>query len=90
MLNKIKQSLRITHNALDIEVQDLIDAARADLHISGVLKLDDEDPLIIRAITVYSKANFGLDNADSEKYQESYNSLKTHLALSGEYNGSDV
>jgi len=90
MLNKIKQSLRINHNALDIEVQDLIDAARADLRISGVLKLDDEDPLIIRAITVYSKANFGLDNADSKKYQESYNSLKTHLGLSGEYNGSDV
>lgn len=90
MLNKIKQSLRITHNALDNEIQDLIDAARADLRISGVVKLDETDSLIIRAITVYSKANFGLDNTDSEKYQQSYDSLKTHLALSGEYNGSNV
>ena len=90
MLNKIKQSLRITHNALDNEIQDLINAARADLRISGVVKLDETDSLIIRAITVYSKANFGLDNADSEKYQQSYDSLKTHLALSGEYNGSNV
>ncbi|WHP43832.1 head-tail connector protein [Lysinibacillus boronitolerans] len=90
MLNKIKQSLRITHNSLDNEIQDLIDAARADLRISGVVKLDETDSLIIRAITVYSKANFGLDNADSEKYQQSYDSLKTHLALSGEYNGSNV
>lgn len=87
MLEKIKKSLRVTHNSLDVEIQDLIDAALADLRISGVVILDFTDPLIIRAVTVYCKAQFGLENADSEKYQSSYESLKTHLSLSGEYNG---
>lgn len=86
MLEKIKKSLRITHNLLDDEIQDLIDSAIADLRISGITKLDETDILIIRAVTVYCKANFGLENQDSEKYQASYDSLKNHLALCGDYN----
>lgn len=87
MLEKIKKSLRITHNSLDDEIQDLIDGALADLRISGIVNINQTDALIIRAVTIYCKANFGLENTDSEKYQTSYNSLKTHLSLSGEYNG---
>lgn len=86
MLEKIKKSLRITHTSLDDEIRDLINAALADLRISGVVNLLETDPLIIRAVTVYCKANFGLDNPNSEKYQASYESLKNHLSLSGEYN----
>ena len=41
--------------------------------------------LIKRAIILYCKANFGLDNKDSEKYNKSYDLLKQHLALSGDY-----
>ena len=43
------------------------------------------DPLIKRAISLYAKAHFGLDNADSEKYMAAFTSLKTHLTLSAEY-----
>ena len=86
MLEKIKKSLRISISQLDDEVQDLIDAAILDLSISGVINFTDDDPIILRAIIIYCKANFGLDNADSEKYQSSYNSLKNHLALCGDYN----
>lgn len=87
MLLKIKQALRISHNALDDEIQDLIDEAKLDLSISGVKKIDEDDILISRAIKIYSKANFGLANDESEKYQKSYESLKNHLALCGDYNG---
>lgn len=86
MLEKIKKSLRITHTSLDDEILDLINAALADLRISGVVNFIETDPLIIRAVTVYCKANFGLDNPNSEKFQASYDSLKNHLSLSGEYN----
>lgn len=44
------------------------------------------DSLIKRAITLYVKANFGWDNPDAERLQESYVMLKQHLALSGDYN----
>lgn len=87
MLSKIKQALRITHDALDAEILDLIAAAKLDLSISGVQVVEEEDPLIIRAITLYSKAHFGLSNEESEKYLEGYKSLKIHLALCGEYHG---
>ncbi|MFQ7298305.1 MAG: head-tail connector protein [Clostridium sp.] len=86
MLEKVKLALRIKSNSLDLEIQDLIESAKADLNISGVKNLDEEDPLIIQAVKTYCKANFGLDNKDSEKYQKSYDMLKQHLSLCGEYN----
>ena len=86
MLNKVKEALRLSHSALDDEVLDLIEACKMDLKISGIKKIDDTDPLIIRAIIVYCKSEFGFDNADSEKFKSSYEALKTHLALCGDYN----
>lgn len=86
MLEKVKLALRIKSNSLDLDIQDLIESAKADLNISGVKNLDEEDPLIIQAVKTYCKANFGLDNKDSEKYQKSYDMLKQHLSLCGEYN----
>ncbi|WP_286316174.1 head-tail connector protein [Romboutsia ilealis] len=87
MLEKVRASLRIKNNKFDEEIRDLIDSAFIDLKISGVNTVSKEtDPLIIQAIKTYCKANFGLDNKDSEKYQKSYDSIKEHLALCGEYN----
>lgn len=80
--------LRISHTHFDEEILDLIEAARADLLLGGIKseKVEDEnDALIKRAIICYVKAEFGLDNADAEKYRESYNMLKRHLMLSSEY-----
>ena len=93
MLNDIKNSLRINGNDLDVEILDLIEAAKADLVLSGVheSKVQDTDPLIRRAITVYCKANFGYEDPKlAERFQESYISLKHHLTLSVEYTVGDV
>lgn len=86
MLEKVKNSLRVSGNAFDIEIADLIEAAKLDLKISGVVKINDDDALIQRAITVYCKANFGYDNAEAERFQNSYDMLKQHLSLAGDYN----
>lgn len=88
--NSVKSALRIslTTNAFDEEVSDLIAAAQNDLRLSGVADnkaTDEADPLIRRAITVYAKANFGFDNPDAERLQQSYEMIKTHLTLSMEY-----
>jgi uncharacterized phage protein (predicted DNA packaging) len=87
LLTEIKRDLRITNDGFDGEVQDLINGAKQDLILSGVLqaKVVDTDPLIKRAVSLYAKAHFGLDNADSEKYMAAFTSLKTHLTLSSEY-----
>ena len=86
MLEKIKQSLRIKNNAFNDEIMDLINACKKDLETAGVKNIDEEDSLIIQAVKTYCKANYGLDNKDSEKYQESYEMQKQKLSLCGDYN----
>lgn len=89
LLISVRRCLRISREGIfDEEISDLIRAARKDLSLGGVLPdrvNDDKDPLIKRAIVTYAKAEFGLDNPDSEKYRASYQMLRTHLMLSSEY-----
>jgi len=92
MLEDIKNSLRVNGDDLNVEIQDLIESAKADLILSGVHKdkVKDDDPLIKRAVTVYCKANFGYEDPRLlERFQESYISLKHHLTLSVEYTVGD-
>ena len=103
-INDVKNYLRISTDALDIEVQDLIDAAVADLKLSGVdpdkIILEDvvveeetvteADPLIRRAVTLYCKAHFGYDNPDHDKLLKSYDMLKNHLTLADDYRVGDA
>lgn len=87
LTDDIKLALRIKTTAYDAEVNDLIGAAQADLKTSGILdtKTTSDDTLIKRAVTLYAKSHFGLDNEDSGKYQIAYDSLRNHLCLSTEY-----
>lgn len=92
LIDELRTILRIgeTQTAFDSEIHPLIDAAKADLKLSGVSEAkteDEEDPLIKRAITIYVKAHFGWDNPDAERLQQSYDMLKMHLTLSQEYTG---
>lgn len=87
LLDDVKDALRVSGNALDTEIQDLIAAAKADLQLSGVhpTRIVDTDPLIRRAVVVYCKAHFGWDNPEADRFAQSYLMLKTHLTLSAEY-----
>ncbi len=90
MLEKIKGILRISDDDFNIEITGLINACKADLKLAGIVKDSDTDPLIERAISIYCKANFGIDNPDFDKYNTSYNMLKNHLAVSKEYTTEEV
>jgi len=90
MLEAIRKALRIKNTVFDDEINDLINACKLDLSISGIKIIDDTDPLIKQAVKTYVKANFGLDNKDGEKYMESYEAIKRHLALCGDYNVDPV
>ena len=80
-----RKLLRITSDAMDDEIIDLLAAALGDLDLSGVVNLS-VDPNIKRAISLYLKWQFGYDNPDADKLQRAYESLKGHLSLAGEYN----
>jgi len=89
LIDDVKTYLRIStaNTAYNTEITDLIAAAIADLKLSGVTaeKAVDTDTLIKRAIVTYVKANFGWNNPDAEKLQNSYEMLKNHLTLSADY-----
>ena len=87
-LASVRLSVRNTSTAFDSEITDLINAARADLVLGGVLEdkaNDESDPLILRAVQTYVKAEFGLDNPDADKYRAAYKELRNGLTLSDSY-----
>lgn len=84
MLEKVKLALRITTDAFDSEIQDLIDAALADLGIAGVTTITETDPLIIRAVTTFCRANFGQPD-DYDKLKYSYDEQKAQLQVATGY-----
>jgi hypothetical protein len=92
LIEEVKSDLRIVTNAFDSEITELIDSAILDLKLAGIinsklLTLDTATPdsLLVRAIKLYCKSNFGIGNTDMERYDKTYQSLKMHLCLSAEY-----
>ena len=82
ILGKVRLALRITTQAFDTELTDLIEAGLADLGIAGV---DGEnailsDPLIIRAIITYCKMNFGAPD-EYDRLKRSYDEQKAQMGM---------
>lgn len=72
-------ALRITTNAFDDELTDLISAALEDMGIAGVVIDDDTDAIIVRAVITYCKMSFGLPE-DYDKLKKSYDEQKAQLS----------
>ena len=87
LTEKMRAALRISSKSDKIteEINDCIAACKKDLQDVGVKRLDETDALIVRAITLYVKAEFGF-NDNAEKFHNSYEILKVHLSMSSEYN----
>ena len=86
MLSKIKHALRIDGEEHDDELNDLISAAKREIVEAGasVDKVLDTDELIIRACTLYCKANFGYDD-EKERFARLFERLLIKLALLSSY-----
>ena len=87
LTEKMRAALRISSTSEKIteEINDCIAACKADMKNDGVKVIRETDGLIIRAITLYCKAEFGFNNA-AEQFRKSYDALKMRLSLSAEYN----
>lgn len=72
------------------EVLALAQAAVADLGIAGVYVVDEKDSLTYQAVRLYCKAHYGYDSEnDTRRFLEGYKSLKTSMALCGDYDRKD-
>ena len=86
MLPKVKSSIRISHNKLDEDILDDIQACLSDLHVHGVTYADEaNDPLILNAVKLYCKSLYTDDPAKSEKYQQRYEALRDCLKMATGY-----
>ena len=87
LIDDVKMSLRILHNALDADVGANIAACKKDLSIGGVEVIDDSDALTIQAVKLYCRWQFDF-NAKGEQHQKAYSMLRESMALSGDYSGN--
>lgn len=90
MLTKVKLALRITTNAFDSEIEDLIEAAKIDLGIAGVnipvTTFEATDIIISKAIITYCKLNFGsIDRHEYDRLKASYDEQKAQLSMTTGY-----
>ena len=81
MLDDVKMALRVTTNAYDNELNSLIESAKLDLGIAGVVLPDTLDDVVKTAIKTYCKLNFGTPNSAKYDYlKKSYDEQKAQLS----------
>lgn len=84
LLEKAKTTLRITTEAFDDEIEDIIQAGYYDLTTRGVTMVTDDEqnlhPLIVRAIMTYVRLHFG-DPDNPQRLKESYDEQKGQLMI---------
>lgn len=81
MLDKVKTALRLNEidEAMEQELLDLIDAAKQDLGIAGVIVPDTLDAICTKAVITYCKMSFGLPE-DYDRLKKSYDEQKAQLS----------
>ena len=90
LLSVCKTSMRISTEAYDEEINNLIQSALLDLQLAGVIELENPDELVQQAIITYCKLNFG-NPPNYDKLKLSYDEQKAQLQTSYLYGDfSDV
>lgn len=84
MLTIVKLALRITGNAFDDEINQLIDAAKLDLGIAGVELPAQMDAVVKTAIITYVKLHFG-EPDEYDRLKASYDEQKAQLVTATGY-----
>ena len=86
LLTKIKNNLRISHNALDDDLSDTVEACLRDLKVCGV-QAAETDPLILNAVKLYCRKEYTDDTSKAAEYQKRYDAMKSCLMMASEYSG---
>ena len=86
MLQKVKIALRITTDAYDTRINDLIDAAKKDLQLAGVVLPAQLDAICEQAIITYCQLYFlGLSDDEFDRLSKAYDLQKGMLRSSTGY-----
>ena len=84
MLEKIKKTMRISHNSLDDVINEDIESCKSELQMHGVY-CNEEDQLLCKACELYVKwqSNYA---GKGEQFEKAYRKLSDAMALCGDYN----
>lgn len=80
MLSKVKLALRITTTAYDEELNGLIEAAKLDLGVAGIIVPAELDAIVSLAIITYCKCHFG-EPDEYDRLKASYDEQKAQLSM---------
>lgn len=85
-LQKVKTALQISYSDFDATLNDLIDAAVADLGIAGITgdSVELTNPLIINAVISYVAMNWS-ETKDYTRWKDAYETQKGQLWSSTGY-----
>lgn len=84
MIDKVKIACRVKTDAYDSQLSDLIESAKLDLGIAGVIVPAPLDALVERAICTYCEMSFGIPE-DYELLKRSYDEQKSQLSNASGY-----
>ena len=84
-LEKIKLTIRISHDKLNEDIQADIDACLADLRLCGIIYAGEEDPLVYNAIKLWCRSLYTDDPEKGAEYLRRYESLKACLMVAEGY-----
>lgn len=85
ILGLVKMALRVTTDAYDTELNNLLDSAELDLGIAGVV-YDSADAVINQAIITYCKMHFGSpSDTEYKNLKASYDEQKAQLGTATGY-----
>jgi hypothetical protein len=84
-LERIKASIRRTHNKLDEDLQADIDACLADLRVVGIVHAGEDDPLIFNAVKLYCRSTNTDDPVKAAEWLRRYEAQKSCLMMAGGY-----
>ena len=92
MIDKVRNALRISvsdNSAINDELTDLIESAKLDLGVAGVVVPQTIDQLVTKAIITYCKMSFGLPE-DYDRLKRSYDEQKAQLSNATGYTNWEV
>ena len=83
--NKVKLAIRVSHDKLDTDIREDIEACLADLKVHGIVHADDSDHLILNAIKLWMRSLYTDDTVKAAEYLKRYNSLRDCLKAAEGY-----
>ena len=86
LLDDVRTALRVSTLAYDNELTDLIESAKLDLGIAGVVIPETMTEVVSTAVKTYCKMNFGTPSSDVyDHLKSSYDEQKAQLSMASGY-----